>query len=797
MSSSIKYPVRCWFHGNRARKNFPSEQSLNGGPAASSADAIRRIPGCLQNRTHLFGYIHGAWGGRVGRKLIPLLLPVYLLATVPGLQAEQSEDDSEVKTEQIEVRAPARSMDRDDVEGGTSEKILLDSLENRNRPLTEILEKEASVRVQRYGGAGAYSTLSIRGSNANQVNVYINGIPLNNAVTGEVNLADLDASFMHSMDVHRGTAMMLSNPTIGGAVNFKTTDRSCIDRLYIRGGSYRTFGAGLFFSHTGNIDSGSYCDGSESSKAYAREASKADAPEKTSDPDASEKPNGQEYEPNRPPSILKPGDFWFSIGAGGESSDQDFIFRNENGTPVINTFDDFDDRRKNAQYRKASLTATAGLYALGTRWDLLNDFFYREHGIPGPGSDQTEKTWRKHLRNTTGLTTDTRAAGWDRLRFKSRLYYTEVRDHFFDPEQEFSFQFPGSKSRLQQAGLHLMPEIHVPEFYQTFKFLFGNQREIYHEDERNALDKRVDRVPTRFRNQSSIHLVDEINLFDDALQIHPFLRYERYVDRFNEPATVQDPFKDSEVVREFLDPGIRIKGLVFENDRFQIFLRAAAYRSRRVPLFVELFGQSGSIVSNADLKAEDAETFEGGADLHYSGPLDLSLSSTVFQRNIRDMILFIPNSRFTLRAENVDAASIKGIENSADLQWRWLGVFVRYTYQEAINQGDVRFARGRYLPLRPLHDFTGGFSITYSIFRTGFESNYTGAVFQDRSNDFFFYQEPRWLHNFFLECRLLESPEHALDFRLDVNNLLNDRTEDLIGYPIPGRSVYASLQYSF
>ena len=128
-----------------------------------------------------------------------------------------SEDSSEVESEEIEVRAPRRSMEKDDVEGGTSEKIQLNNLENRNRPLTEILEKEASIRVQRYGGAGAYSTLSIRGSNANQVNVYINGIPLNNAVTGEINLADLDTSSMQSMDIHRGTATMLSNPTIGGA----------------------------------------------------------------------------------------------------------------------------------------------------------------------------------------------------------------------------------------------------------------------------------------------------------------------------------------------------------------------------------------------------------------------------------------------------------------------------------------------------------------------------------------------------------------------------------------------------
>ena len=762
--------IRFRTHSNAPRIAVRLRRVISVFPGPSSVDRFRRLrahPGPVATRIFLCS--------------IPARLAFGLVAAFGTLQAEEASQQAD--TETIKVIAPSRSMDRDDTEGGTSTRISLDDLENRNRNLSEILEREASVRVERSGGDGAYSSLSIRGSNANQVNVYINGIPLNNAVTGEVNLSDLDSSFLQSMEIHRGTAMMLSNPTVGGAVNLKTWGRSCQDSAYIRGGSFRTFGAGVFISDTGNFDSGSACDSSE--------------PVPDSQEDENDSYWDPQYRTTAPDSPLKPGDYWYSLGAGGEISDQNYLFRNENGTPVINTFDDFDDRRKNAQYRKASSTATAGLFALKTRWEILNDFFYREHGIPGPGSNQTEKTKRKHLRNTTGLSTDTRAAGWDRLRFKSRLYYTEVREHFFDPRQEFSFQFPGSKSRLQQLGLHLMPEIHVPEYFQTFKFLLGNQREVYHEDERNALDKKVDKVPTKFRNQSSLHLVDEISLFKDRLQIHPFLRYERYVDRFNEPATVQDPLKENKVVREFLDPGIRIKGLAYSSDSWQVYLRAGAYRSRRVPLFVELFGQSGTIVSNADLKEEDAETFEAGLDLRYSGPVQLDFSTTAYQRNIRDMILFVPNSRFTLRAENVDAASIKGLENSANLRWKWLDVFVRYTYQEAINEGKQDFARGNYLPLRPLHDFAGGAAIRFQPVRTGFESRYTGAAFQDRSNDFFFYQEPRWVHNLFLEYLIIDEAKHSLSFRLDVQNILNDRTEDLVGYPLPGRSVYGSLEYRF
>ena len=247
----------------------------------------------------------------------PLLLTTILfLASSRPASAEEleidgnSEDSSDLESEEIEVRAPRRSMEKDDVEGGTSEKIQLNNLENRNRPLTEILEKEASIRVQRYGGAGAYSTLSIRGSNANQVNVYINGIPLNNAVTGEINLADLDTSSMQSMEIHRGTATMLSNPTIGGAVNFKTSDRSCVDRLYMRGGSYRTFGAGFFFSHSGNFDSGSYCDVKKQNSDDLARSRPEDNPADKDQVQSADYPGDSGQQPSaKRPFLIKPSSF--------------------------------------------------------------------------------------------------------------------------------------------------------------------------------------------------------------------------------------------------------------------------------------------------------------------------------------------------------------------------------------------------------------------------------------------------------------------------------------------------------
>ncbi|MCB1305349.1 MAG: TonB-dependent receptor, partial [Leptospiraceae bacterium] len=247
--------------------------------------------------------------------------------------------------EEITVKAPQRSMEKDDASGSSSTTIELSDSKQRQESLEQILEKEASIRVQRYGGDGAYSSLSIRGSNPNQVNVYLNGIPLNNAVTGEVNLAELNAQSFDRIEVYRTAADMLTGPAIGGAVNLLLSDRNCTGRLYMRGGSYRTFGAGFFYANA--IHGDTDCSDLKKEKP-------SDVAGSTDGENGNPQPkNKLSTDPQKSWLDTAPveGDFWYSLGGSGEVSDQNFLFRNENGTPVLNTWDDFDDRRKNAWYR--------------------------------------------------------------------------------------------------------------------------------------------------------------------------------------------------------------------------------------------------------------------------------------------------------------------------------------------------------------------------------------------------------------------------------------------------------------
>lgn len=104
----------------------------------------------------------------------------------------------------------------------TASRTIIDKEKLEGERLDEALEREAGLRVIRRGGAASYSTLSIRGSNANQVRVYLDGIPLNNAVSGEVNLGDLNPQLIGQVEIHRsGSSSSLAGSAIGGSVNLK------------------------------------------------------------------------------------------------------------------------------------------------------------------------------------------------------------------------------------------------------------------------------------------------------------------------------------------------------------------------------------------------------------------------------------------------------------------------------------------------------------------------------------------------------------------------------------------------
>ena len=96
------------------------------------------------------------------------------------------------------------------------------------------------------------------------------------------------------------------------------------------------------------------------------------------------------------------------------------------------------------------------------------------------------------------------------------------------------------------------------------------------------------------------------------------------------------------------------------------------------------------------------------------------------------------------------------------------------------------------MPSRPAHDLNASLSWTLRALRTTWEFQYLGANFMDRAN----LREAgaRSLHSLIFALR---TPVDGLSLAVEGRNLTDQRAADVAGFPLPGRSVYSTLGFSY
>ncbi|GBF38282.1 TonB-dependent receptor [Leptospira johnsonii] len=644
---------------------------------------------------------------------------------------------------------------------GFQTSIDLDQYSARYTNLPDVLEREAGVRIRRYGGLGSYSTLSLRGTNPNQTRIFIDGVPFNNAQGGEVNLADLPFDNLQSIEVYRsGAPVGFSGSAIGGSVNLVTRTGSGPPKTRVN------IGAGSFNTGKGSIThTGTY------------------------------------------------GGIGTSVFLLGEKSDQNFSYLNNHGTLLVNPLDDTIDRRRNAQYER-----TSGMLGLSgdigaTKIKFWNDLNYRFHGIPGPASNQTQQVHRRYLRNTSSLGTDTKGLFDGLLRLETRAFTSFTNDDLFDPKSEFSKGTPNSTAHMGQSGFQITPTLYLLEYYQILKFHAGVERETFERSRSTPQNIDLKYEPGKTRTYTTFQVEDEFRFLDGKLVLTTGVSWDSYRDKFqsDEPwYRKQNPFASSIKTTEFSNPKTGLLWRFWEKENYSLEFKSNIARQYRIPSFLELFGEVGTIIANDSLKPERSENADAGITGKYkNGELKSNITISYFRKRIKDMILFIPNSQFTLRPENVDSARIDGAEVSHKTEYKGWKFLLEYTYQEAINTSPAPYLNGKYLPLRPKHEISGTVAYRGKTWELGFEGVYVGAVFKDRTNEYVNYQPARQIWNAYLTLVLYSFPEEEdptkkgektpkeLLLSIDVRNMGDKRVEDIVGYPLPGRNWFITLSGRF
>ncbi len=115
--------------------------------------------------------------------------------------------------------------------------------EGEARSVAELIATAPGVAVSQYGGLGQLTTVSLRGSSAAEVQVFLDGLPLNTAAGGGVDLARIPRAWIERIEVVRGAeGAVYGAGTLGGAVNIVT--RRAVAGAWsaeATAGSFRTF----------------------------------------------------------------------------------------------------------------------------------------------------------------------------------------------------------------------------------------------------------------------------------------------------------------------------------------------------------------------------------------------------------------------------------------------------------------------------------------------------------------------------------------------------------------------------
>ena len=683
----------------------------------------------------------GVWGVFL---LIPLLFASPLFSREQPADTDAKEDENVIKViagrvnEVEDIKRTSTFVDIVPTEGAYK------SLES----VSETLSERVGVQTRRFGGLGSHSTMSIRGSNPNQVVIYLDGMPLNDAKFGEVNLENLPIDNLERIEVYRSfTPVGFGVSGIGGVVNLVTKKSQ---------------------DYTVNIVSASYGSFNTSKVSLSR----------------SQK--------------IKAFDYMLFFNR--TSSDGNFKFNNENGTPQ-NISDDRREKRKNNDHQSYSATVKGGYSGGKYRFSLMNDFFYKDQGMPGIYSNDIGHIRFETLRNIINFGLTTTGLLHKNFNTDFKLYYSLRQDEFDNSRGEY-IGLGGSmkqKGCFNSLGSDLTWELILPEAYQDLTLLTSYQYESYKNRENSYYTSNETQwTPMQHRHRLSLALEDEISVARDRVRIIPQVRYEYWNQRF---ITGDAMFGSSDIELGAVDEshhwGVQL-GLKYYpfNDHF--YLKANAGTGFRAPTFTELFGDRGYIMGNPQLKPE--RSINADAGIGYERDKKISVLDRVFAEYaffyslVDDRIIFLHNSQFTMKAQNIDKAEIMGHELSLSLGlFKHLTVSCNYTYQQAIDKGKIPCYRDKHLPHRPVHEASLAVKVRSTYISCRYELSYTGANFRDRYNSAAVYVEERLIHNITVTI----TPYAGISLVVEVKNVDDNRIEDLIGYPLPGISCYGTVSASF
>jgi len=610
--------------------------------------------------------------------------------------------------------------------------------EGKMETLSDVLKKQTGVQIRETGGIGSFSTISLRGAETQQVMIFLDGILLNDAEGGLVDLSTIPLSDVEYIEIFKGiTPVNFGKASIGGVVNIvtKRTEKGLKGSVTIGYGSFDTKKMSVFLN----------------------------------------------YKPKKPKK-------WdILLCAGMLDTQNNFKFLNDRGT-VYNTQDDRIEERHNAQVSAQNFLIKAGYdFSRNFRTEVSNQWFYKHQGLPDRRNSPRADTTYDIKRNITILF------------FSSRNFLRKPVNWRFSLNRFWKWeQYDDSSGWI---GLGKQKNIYITERYGgniyteylTEHITFGGDVEAYRETYKTKALLQPQNPRDSDRTYFSTAFQPAILLLNSQLIIAPAIRYTWIKDHLRSKTSIWGlPLPSKTREKDYFEPQIGVKYHPFK----WLTLKSNLAQYVREPTFFELFGDRGYFIGNDELKSEKGINFDTGfiinKKLKHKYFQKVKLEACYFLSRVKDLITKTFDARGVGKFVNVSDARIEGAEFDGEINFfKYFNFISRITLQDPKNLSSISVYNEKQLPGRYKRIYFFRFETSIKDkFKFYIERLIQKEMYYDTVN--LLPAKDKDQVNMGISVKYKK-----LKFSLDIKNVFDKQFEDFNGYPLPGRSIFVAFQYIF
>lgn len=653
-----------------------------------------------------------------------------ILAVTNHARAQEVEPTSSYSATAV-TRKPIAATNREDATAsGTT--IVTQDRALALESVSEALREAPGTRTQQLGGFGSFSGLSLRGADTSHTAVLIGNLPLDSIDEGAFDFSLLPLGLFEGVVVYRGGApAWLGEGSIGGVVQLlPATARD--NRVQT------SLGLGAFGRYHLALDT-------------------------------------------RVAPVTTPG-FSLQSHVALDGADNDFTYRDPGSTLIRG--DEQQRRTQNAEVTQGNALVHASAPLAGGELDVLWMAIGRSAGIPGPQRAPSTFAHRQLARTNAavGYTYRGKLSGGRGYRLQALIGAGYQLNRVSDRGQIGTTFFAETDDRWSNLLLRLAGSIGVARFLDLTAIATARV-DRWAPENQLAL-----RAPPRASQRVSETGVVEARLHGTLLGMESELRGSARL-QLSQASIVATRNTDSEVIDvNAFTPTLRLATVIAP--AHWLSFGASLASGKRLPTFGELFGDRAFLQPNPELRPESSISADVSATvMTHADVWCVQLEVRAFHLAIDDFITYLRSARFDATPENMGFVTLNGVEVGSKLSY---GQHAALTF--SMTAMDSTTAFGHQAPNRPnLVLYTrpettlriGGLIERITLFA---DLNVVSFNYTDKPN-LNAIPGRQWVG--------LGAAVHLLDDRVELQlratNLLDQESEDLNGFALPGRALMASI----